>query len=120
MPPVTSTAPRPSKPPGAVRAVVADEAERAGEDERAEREVDEQHPAPARALREDAAEEHAGCCAESGDRAPDAERLVAVDAFLERRGHERERGRRVGFVKLDPNDGDLQCRMDFVRLKRSG
>ena len=56
--------------------------------------VDEEDPLPAGVLREDAAEEHAGRCAAAAHRAPDAERLVALRALLERRRDDRERRRR--------------------------
>ena len=47
-----------------------------------------------RALVSDAAEQHAGRGAAAGDGAPDAEREVALAAFVERRHEDRERGRR--------------------------
>ena len=59
----------------------------------ADRHVDEQHPLPAGPLGEHAAEQHARGAAGTGDRAPDAERLVAFSTLGEHRGHERERGR---------------------------
>ena len=44
------------------------------------RDVHPQHPLPAEAVGEDAAEQHARRAAEPGDGAPDAERLVALGA----------------------------------------
>ena len=58
----------------------------------ADRHVDEQHPLPAGPLGQHAAEQHAGGAARAGDRAPDAERLVALGALGERRRDDRQRG----------------------------
>ena len=48
----------------------------------------------ASAAGQDAAEQHAGSAAAAGDRAPDAEREVALAALGERRRQDRERRRR--------------------------
>ena len=61
-----------------------------GGDQR-DRHVDPQHPLPAEAVGEDAAEQHAGGAARAGDRAPDAERLVALGAVAEGGGDDRQR-----------------------------
>ena len=69
----------------------------------ADRHVDPQHPLPAEAVGEDAAEQHAGGAAGSGDRAPGAERLVALGAVAEggrddrqRRGRDDRRAEALG------------------------
>ena len=49
----------------------------------ADRHVDEQDPLPAGPLGQHAAEQHAGGAAGAGDRAPDAQRLVALGALGE-------------------------------------
>ena len=59
-----------------------------------DRDVDEQHPAPAQAAGEDPAEEHAGRAAGARDRAPDTQRAVALGALGERGGDDRQRRRR--------------------------
>ena len=61
------------------------------ERDRRYRDVDPEDPLPAEPVGEDAAEQHAGGAAEPGDRAPDAERLVALGAVPEDRGDDRER-----------------------------
>ena len=66
----------------------------AEEDQRADRQVDEQHPPPSRSLGQHAAEEHPGRRGQAGDRAPDAERPVAVVAGVEAGGQDRQPGRR--------------------------
>ena len=66
----------------------------AGEDQRADRQVDEQHPPPPGALGQHAAEEHPGRRGQAGDRAPDAGRPVPVVAGVEARGQDRQPGRR--------------------------
>ena len=63
--------------------VAGDQPEDRAEHEHAAIGVDEHHPAPAGALGQQAAEEHAGGGGEPADAAPDAERLVAVRALLE-------------------------------------
>jgi hypothetical protein len=65
----------------------------AEQDQRADGQVDEQHPAPSRALGQHTAEEHPGRRGQAGDRAPDAERLVAVVAGVEAGGQDRQPGR---------------------------
>ena len=59
-----------------------------------DRDVDEQHPAPAETAREDPAEQHPGGAAGARDRAPDPERAVALGALGERRRDDRQRRRR--------------------------
>ena len=59
----------------------------------ADGDVDEEDPLPGERVGEDAAEQDAGRGAEAADRAPDAERDVALAAFGERRHQDRERGR---------------------------
>ena len=53
-------------------ALLLEQEEGAGEGDRAEGDVDEEHPAPARAFGEQAAEEDAGGAADAGDGRPDA------------------------------------------------
>ena len=77
-----------------VGAALVHEPRREREHERADRNVDEEDPRPAERARERAAEQHAGRAAAARDRAPDAEREVALAAFLERRRQDRQRGRR--------------------------
>ena len=60
----------------------------------ADRDVHEQHPAPAQPARENAAEQHPGGAAGAGDGAPDAQRAVALRAFGERGRDDRQRRRR--------------------------
>ena len=62
--------------------------------DQSDRDVDEQHPAPAQPTGEDAAEKHAGGAAGAGDRAPDTQRAVTLRAVGERRGDDRQGGRR--------------------------
>ena len=66
--------------------------EQRGDD--ADRHVDEQHPLPAGPLGQHAAEQHAGRAAGARDRAPDAQRGVALGALLEGGGDDRQRGGR--------------------------
>src|ERR671932_413442 len=61
---------------------------------RADGDVDEEDPLPAERVGEHAAEQDAGRRAEAADRAPDAERDVALAALGERRGEDRQRGGR--------------------------
>ena len=58
-----------------------------------DRDVDEQDPAPVQAAGQDAAEQHPGRAPGAGDGAPDAERAVALGAFGEGGGDDRQRGR---------------------------
>ena len=58
-----------------------------------DRDVEEEDPLPAQEVGEDAAEQHAGCGSEAADRAPDAERDVALLAFGEGRHEDRQRRR---------------------------
>jgi hypothetical protein len=79
----------------------------------ADRDVDEQHPAPGQAAREDPAEQHAGRAAGARDGAPDAERAVALGAFGERGRDDRKRRRRD-----DRRAESLDCaRDDQPRLR---
>ena len=73
-----------------------------------DRNVDEQHPAPVQAAGQDPAQEHPGGAAGTGDRAPDAERAVALGAVGERGGDDRQRGGRDdrGAQALDRAGGD--------------
>ena len=64
------------------------------EHDHADRDVDEEDPLPADRVREHATEEHAYRGAAPGDRAPHAERGVALLAFGERRRQDREGRRR--------------------------
>ncbi len=73
-------------------AALSDQARRQREGDQADRHVHPQHPLPAEAVGEDAAEQDAGGAAGSGDRAPDAERFVALGPVPEDRGDDRERG----------------------------
>ena len=87
-------------------------AERAGGErgrDQADRDVDEQHPAPAQPAGQDPAEQHSGGAAGAGHRAPDAERAVALGPVGERGGDDRQRSGRLaqrilresGFVKVE-------------------
>jgi hypothetical protein len=62
--------------------------------ERAEGDIDEQHPAPARPLGKQAAEQHAGSAADARDGSPDTEGGVAVTRRTKRARQRRQRGRR--------------------------
>ena len=75
----------------AVEALVEQLRGKVGGEER-DRGVHEQHPFPAEVLGENAAEQHAGRATRARDRAPHAQRLVALGALLEGVGHDRERG----------------------------
>ena len=81
-------------PVAEVGVALGNDPRREREHERSDRDVDEEDPLPAEVLREDAAEEHADRGARAAERAPDAERLVAVCALLERRRHDRQGRRR--------------------------
>ena len=83
------------------------------------RHVHPQHPFPAEAVGEDAAEQDARGAAGAGDGAPDAERLVALGAVAERRRDDRERGRRDdrGAEALGRAGGD---QLGFVRREAGG
>jgi hypothetical protein len=74
----------------------------------ADRGVDEQHPLPAEAVGEHPAEQHADRAAGAGDRAPHAERLVALSALGEHVGHDRQRrrGEQCAAEALDRAGGD--------------
>ena len=74
--------------------------------------VDEHHPAPARPLGQQPAEEHADRRGESGDAAPDPERGVALFALLEAGGQDRQRGRERhrGAEALRETRGDQHAR----------
>ena len=69
-------------------------AARAGRRGDTDRDVDEQHPAPAQPAGEDPAEQHAGGAAGARHRAPDPERTVALGALRERGRDDRQRRRR--------------------------
>src|SRR5262249_24489605 len=75
-------------------AVVREQTERTGEDERANGQVDEEHPAPTDGLGEHASGKDADDRAERDRRTPDPDRLGAVLALAEGGGQDRERGRR--------------------------
>ena len=81
-----------------------------GERERGEpdRDVDEEDPLPGEDVGEDAAEEHARGCAEATHGAPGTQGDVALPALAERRGQDRERGRRDrgGAQSLQRASGD--------------
>ena len=62
----------------------------------ADRDVHEEDPLPGEEIREDAAQEDAGRSAEAADRAPGAERDVALAPLGEGGGEDGERGRRDG------------------------
>jgi hypothetical protein len=64
------------------------------EDERAGRHVDEEDPGPAERAGEGTSEQDACGAAATGGGSPDAERDVALTAFAEGRGEDRQRGRR--------------------------
>ena len=81
---MTVTAPAESGVLLAARPALAHVARRERERERADRHVDEEDPLPAEVLRQHAAGEHADRGARAADRAPDAERLVALRPLLER------------------------------------
>src|SRR6476646_6638368 len=80
-----------STTPAAMTPIVRPEETR-GEEEGhdAHRHVDEEDPRPTQRLGEHAAEQDAGRGAEAADRAPDAERDVALTALGERRRENRE------------------------------
>ena len=63
-------------------------------DEHADRHVDREDRRPAERLREDAAEQRARRRAEAADRAPQAKAAVALRTLGQRRGDDRQRGRR--------------------------
>ena len=69
---------------------ISDGASGGGDDP--DRHVHPQHPLPAGVLGEHAAEQDARRAAGAGDRAPDAQRLIALGAVAEGRGDDRERG----------------------------
>ena len=78
--------------------------------DQADRDVDEQDPAPAQKIGEHAAEEHAGGAAGASHRAPDADRAVAGRALLERGREDRQRsgGDDRAAEALHPARGDQQ------------
>ena len=90
---MTSTAPRASKPFARDVAALGEQHGRERQRGDPDRDVEEEDPLPAQEVGEDAAEQHAGGGAEAADRAPDAERDVALLAFGEGRHEDRERGR---------------------------
>ena len=78
----------------ALLAALLQQARREERRDDADRHVDPQDPFPAEVLGQDAAEQHAGGAAGARDRAPDAQRLVALGALGERvRDHRQRRGR---------------------------
>ena len=94
----------------------------ADRDERdANRDVDEEDPRPGERARQEAAEQHAGRGAAAGDRAPDAERDVALAALGEGRRQDRERGGREqrAAEALGRAEGD-QRRLATRRSRRQG
>jgi hypothetical protein len=76
-----------------------------------DRDVHEQHPAPAQSAREDAAQQNARGAAGARDGAPDAECTVALRTFRERGRDDRQRGRRDdrGAEALDRTGGQQPC-----------
>jgi hypothetical protein len=75
-------------------AAFGDQARGEGEGDQAHRDVDPEHPLPAEPFGEDSAEEDARRAAGAGDRAPDAQRPVALGAVAEGGRDDRERRRR--------------------------
>ena len=74
-------------------AALLEQDRRQDEGRHADRDVDEEDPLPAERVREDAAEQDARRGTEAADRAPDAERDVALAALGERRREDRQRRR---------------------------
>ncbi len=79
--------------PGAAD-VGGDHARCQDDDQRAERHVDGEDGRPSKGLGQDPAEQSAGRCAEPTDRSPQAKRAIAFGALAQRRGDDRQRGRR--------------------------
>ena len=79
---------------GVLDAALVEQARRQRDRDQADRDVDVEDPLPAEVLGEDPAEQHADRAACAGDRAPDREGLVALDALGERGREDRERRRR--------------------------
>ena len=91
---------------------LGEEPRRQQEDRRADRHVDEEDPAPAEQLDDHATEQEAGRAAGAGDRAPDAERPVALAALRERREDDRQRrGRDHRAAEALRAAGDQQRRL---------
>ena len=109
---MTETAPATSKWRGPLDLALGQDARREERGGEADRHVDEQHPLPAGVLGQEAAEQHAGGAAGAGDRAPDAQRAVALGALGEGRGDDRQRGRGEdrGAEALDGAGGDQPAR----------
>ena len=98
----------PSRP-----ALALQQDERAGEDDGAERDVDEQHPAPTRTFCEQTAEQDARGAADAGDRRPGSKSAVAFTFRSEGTG-QAERGRREQaaprpWAKRAPMRSDSVC-----------
>ena len=86
---------RPGDVEGVAGLFAAALAERAGGErggDQPDRDVDEQHPAPAQPAGQDPAQQHPGGAAGARHRAPDAERAVALGPVGERGGDDRQRG----------------------------
>ena len=79
--------------PAAMTPFGADQAEAGDEHQPADRRVDKEHPAPARALGQEPSQQHPYSRPEPGHRAPGTERLMPVGALLEGRGQDRKSGR---------------------------
>jgi hypothetical protein len=77
---------------GRERARLGDVPRREGRDRDRHRHVDPQHPLPAEAIGEDAAEQHSCGAAGARDRTPGPERLVALGAVAEGVHDDRQRG----------------------------
>ena len=90
---MTVTAPATSKCPGlALGAALGDQPRRQRQHDQGDRDVDPQDPLPPEPVGEEAAEQHARGASGAGDRAPGAERLVALGAVGEEGGDDREGG----------------------------
>ena len=90
-PAVTSTAPGKSNDFTRASRLSVSRNGASDEGRHADRDVDEEDPLPAQRVGEDAAEQDARRGAEAADRAPDAERDVALAPFGERRREDRQR-----------------------------
>ncbi len=94
-PAVMVTAPAASKCRVAdLGAALGDQAGRQRQCDCRHRDVHPEHPLPAEAVGEDAAEQDTGCAGRTRDGAPGAQRLVALGTVLKEAGDDREGGRR--------------------------
>jgi len=78
-------------PPLTLFAALGQYARRQEGAEETDRDVHEQHPAPVEAARQHASQQHAGGAARARDRAPHAERAIALLAVRERGRDDRQR-----------------------------